>query len=108
MKGLHEKLWQEHEAGMRRFLSRLAVPGAIYDLVQTVIHLCSDCNAFGPAPRKPRFGAEVAGHFGDMMVADLFYIFGLQFTMMIDETIRYKVDEEVVKKDSYNIGQRML
>ena len=93
---------------MRKFLSRLSVPEAIFDLVRTVIQCCPDCNAFAPVPHRPRFGAELAGHFGDVMVADLFYIFNLQFLMMIDEAIRYKVVDEVVKKDAPTIGQVML
>ena len=86
----------------------MAVPEAIYDLIKTGIHLCPDCNASAPVPHKPRFGAELAGHFGDVMVADLFYIFNLQFIMTIDEAIRYKVVEEVIKKDALTLGQVML
>ena len=93
---------------MRCSLSRLLAPDAIYDLLRTVVQMCPDCNAFALVPHKPRFGAELAGHFGDVMLVDLFYIFGLQFIMMIDEAIRYKVVEEVEEKDSYYIGQVMF
>ena len=64
LKGLHEKLWHELQDGMERFLRRLGVPDRCYELIDTVIKTCEQCNAFKPVPRRPRFGAELAGHFG--------------------------------------------
>ena len=74
LKGLHEKFWHELHAGMERFLSRLGVPDRCYELIDIVIKNCEHCNAFSPVPRKPQFGAQLAGHFGDVLIVDLFYL----------------------------------
>ena len=46
LKGLHEKLWHELKDGMERFLRRLGVPDRCYELIDTVIKTCEQCNAF--------------------------------------------------------------
>ena len=93
---------------MERFLRRLGVPERCYELIDIVIAGCEQCNAFKPVPRRPRFGAELAGHFGDVLMVDLFYIFGLQFMLMIDEAIRYKVSAPLAKKDGHSIMRCLL
>lgn len=77
LKGLHEKLWHELKDGMERLLRRLGVPERCYELIDTVIQTCEQCNAFKPVPRRPKFGSELAGHFGDVLMVDLFYIFNM-------------------------------
>ena len=59
-------------------------------MLETVIKTCDHCNAFKPVPRRPRYGADLSGHFGDVLVVDLFYLWGMQFILMIDEAVRYK------------------
>jgi hypothetical protein len=108
LKGLHEKLWHELKDGMERFLRRLGVPERCYELIETVIATCEQCNAFKPVPRRPRFGAELAGHFGDVLMVDLFYIFNMQFMLMIDEAVRYKVAALLATKDAKSIMKCLL
>ena len=74
LRGLHEKLYRESYPSMERFLQRLGVPDRCYDLLKVAIESCSSCAAFAPPPRRPKFGAELAGHFGDILVVDLFYL----------------------------------
>ena len=74
LRGLHEKLWHELYAGMERFLQRLGVPDRCFKLIEIVIATCSHCNAFKPIPRRPRFGVELSGRFGDCLMIDLLYI----------------------------------
>ena len=93
---------------MERFLRRLGVPERCYELIDMVIAGCEQCNAFKPVPRRPRFGAELAGHFGDVLMVDLFYIFGLQFLLMIDEAVRFKVAALLAKKDGHSIMKCLL
>ena len=73
---------------MTRFLQRLGVPDRCYELLDTVTKCCDHCNAFKPVPRRPRLGAESSGHFGDVLVVDLFYMCGMCSILMIDEAIR--------------------
>jgi hypothetical protein len=108
LRGLHEKLWHELYAGMERFLQRLGVPDRCYKLIEIVIATCTHCNAFKPVPRRPRFGVELSGHFGDCLMIDLFYIFGMQFLMMIDEAVRYKVVCLCTTKDAKTLAKVML
>ena len=87
LRGLHEKLYHELQPGMKRFISRLGVPDECYKLLDVVVESCPHCAAFKPVPRRPRFGAELAGHFGDVMLVDIFFIFKCMFLLMIDEAI---------------------
>jgi hypothetical protein len=73
-----------------------------------VIRTCAHCNAFKPVPRRPRFGAELAGHFGDVLIIDLFYIFSMQFMLMIDEATRWKVAGLCMSKDAKTLGKVLL
>ena len=93
---------------MERFLRRLGVPERCYELLDTVMSRCEQCNAFKPVPRRLRFGAELAGHFGDVLMVDLFYIFNMQFLMMIDEAVRYKVAAHLQSKDGKSIMKCLL
>ena len=45
---------------------------------------CDDSNAFKPVPRRPRFEADLAGHFGEVLVIDLFYLWGMRFILMLN------------------------
>lgn len=93
---------------MERFLSRLGVPDRCYELLDTVIRTCEHCNAFKPVPRQPRFGAELAGHFGDVVVIDLLYIFNMQFMLIIDEATRWKICALCMRKDAASLGKCFL
>ncbi len=104
LKGLHEKLWHELHAGMERFLSRLGVPDRCYELIDTVIQTCDHCNAFTPVPRRPQFGAQLAGHFGDVLIIHLFYLWNMQFMLMIDEALRYTVSALCHHKNASTLG----
>ena len=59
------------------------MPEECFDLIKLVVNSCPHCQAFKPVPRRPRFGAELAGHFGDCVVLDLFYIFGKHFYLHV-------------------------
>ena len=93
---------------MARFLTRLGVPDRCFELIAVVLSTCESCSAFQPVPRRPRYGAELAGFFGDIVVCDLFYISGLQFILLIDEATRYKVAAILAKKDASTLGKVML
>ena len=108
LRGLHEKLWHEDYKGMERFLQRLGMPDRCYELLETIIKTCDHCNAFKPVPRRPRYGADLAGHFGDVLVIDLFYLWGMQFILMIDEATRYKVVAVLQKRDAKSLAKVML
>ena len=58
------------------------------ELAQQVIAACEECNDWAPIATKPKYRAELAGWFGDVMVCDLFFIFGKTFLLMVDEAIR--------------------
>ena len=108
LKGLHEKLFHELEPGMQRFLQRLGVPERCHELVKMVIDDCEHCNAFKPVARRPRYGAELAGNFGDVLVVDLFFLWGLTFILMIDEAVRFKVACHLKSKDAKSLMKTML
>ena len=108
LRGLHEKLWHEDYKGMERFLQRLGVPDRCFELLETVIKTCDHCNAFKPVPRRPRYGADLAGHFGDVLVIDLFFLWGIPFILMIDEATRYKVVAVLLKKDAKSLAKVLL
>ena len=72
LKGLHERLWHEMYPGMERLLKRLMVPDRCLELAKLVVDNCEHCNAFAPVPRRPKVGAELAGHVGDCLVVDLY------------------------------------
>ena len=63
LKGLHEKFWHALKPTMARCLQRLGVPNQCYDLIDVVLRTCEHCLAFAPVPRKPKFGADLAGYF---------------------------------------------
>ena len=88
LKGLHERLWHEQLPDMEKFLRRLGVPDKCLELAQQVIAACEECNDWAPIATKPKYRAELAGWFGDVMVCDLFFIFGKTFLLMVDEAIR--------------------
>ena len=93
---------------MERFLRRLGVPDRCYELIKIVISTCEECNAWAPVPSRPKFRAELAGWFGDVLICDLFYIFNQQFLIMVDEAIRYKIAALLPKKDAASIAKCML
>ena len=78
---------------MSRFLGILGVPDQCYELIDVVIRSCPHCLAFQPVPRRLRYGAELAGHFGDILVIDIFFLFEKMFLLWIDEATRYKIAE---------------
>lgn len=108
LRGLRERLWHELYPGMEKFLKRIVVPQRCFDLARQVVERCEQCNSFAPVPRRPKFGAELAGWFGDNMIVDLFYLWGLAFLMMIDEAVRYKVVALCATKDGNAIIKVML
>ena len=59
-------------------------------------------------PRRPKVGAELAGHFGDCLVVDLFFLWGTTFLLMIDEAVRFKVSSVLTSKDANAIAKAML
>ena len=108
LKGLHEKLWHEMKPGMTRFLSRLGVPDECYKLIDVVLQQCPHCLAFQPPPRRPRFGASLAGHFNDVLMVDLFYIFQGMFLLLIDEATRFKVVAPLAGRSAKTLAKAML
>ena len=108
LKGLHERLWHELYPGMERFLKRLGVPDRCLTLCRKVIEDCPHCHAYKPVPRRPKFGAELAGHFGDCLVVDLFFIWGHSFLIMVDEATRFKVSALLPTKDAKTLMKTML
>ena len=108
LKGLHERLWHELYPGMERFLKRLGVPDRCLTLCRKVIEDCPHCHAYKPVPRRPKFGAELAGHFGDCLVVDFFFIWGHSFLIMVDEATRFKVSALLPTKDAKTLMKTML
>ncbi len=92
----------------KQILQRRGVPDRCMELIKIVIDMCPHCNAFKPVPRRPRFGADLAGHFGDRMIIDLLFLWGLTFLLMIDEAIRFKVAAHLEARDPKSIGKAML
>ena len=93
---------------MERFLQRLGVPDRCFDLAKAVIENCEHCHAYQPVPRRPKYGAELAGWFGDCLVIDLFFMWNQTFLLMIDEAIRYKISEQIKNKDGKTIMTTLL
>ena len=100
--------WHEQYPGMERFLKRLGVPDRCLELAKDVVKHCPQCNAFKPIAHRPKFGAELAGHFGDVMMVDLFFIWKMTFLLMIDEATRFKVSTPLPAKDAKTIARAML
>ena len=94
---------------MERFLKRLAVPDRCFELVHEVIATCESCQAFAPPPpRRPKYGAELAGWFGDCMIGDLFFLWGFTFLIMIDEAVRFKVASHLPDRTANTIMKTLL
>ena len=70
-----------------------------------MVRTCDECNALKPIPRRPRFGAELAGHFSDVVVIDLFQ---RMYLIMIDEATRYKISTAFMAKDAISLGKAIL
>ena len=108
LKGLHVKLWHSGTQDMERFLSRLGVPDRATELIRHVVEACPECCQFGRVPHRPKNGTELAGHFNDVVMCDLFYLWGQQFSLLIDEASRYKVAAELPTKDAKAIFTALL
>ena len=64
---------------------------------------CEHGNASKSVARRPRYGAELAGNFGDMLVVDIFFLWGLTFVLMIDEAVRFEVACLLASKDAKSL-----
>ena len=89
-------------------MNRLMVPDRCLELAKLVVDNCEHCTVFAPVPRRPTVGAELAGHAGDCLVVDLFYLWGAIFLRMIDEAVRFKVSSALQSKDAHTIAKTML
>ena len=49
-----------------------------------------------------------AGHFGDVVIIDLFYIFSMQLMLIIDEATRWKICSLCMRKDAASLGKCFL
>lgn len=106
--GAHVKLWHATAAQLAMMLRRIQAPDECLDLVHEVIRTCKACMAFQRPPRRPTAKIELAGHFGECVQWDLFFLWGIVFIMLIDTCLRWKLSHHLENKEGITIFKAVM
>ena len=83
---------------MAKLLRRIEAPEECLDLIRIVLDTCEACRKFRRPPTRPVAAAELAGWFNEVVQMDLFFLWDLIFSLLIDEATRMKIAEELKNK----------
>ena len=99
--GLHEKFWHAPASRLGQLLERAGLLKFVLELVPLVIpKKCRRCMQFQHAKHRPKVKSRLATHFSHVVQAELFFLWGRVFIIIVDECTRYKFAEEL-KDRSY-------
>ena len=91
IRGVHEKFWHAPPKDLINLLRRGQILPRFLKLCVEVIRTCIECRKWQRGLNKPTLRAEMAGFFNDIVMTDLFFLYGRWFVLFIDECTRYKV-----------------
>ena len=103
LKGVHDRFWHATAKDMAAMLHRAGTIQAALKLIADVVRECEICRRYQRAPPKPRIRAELAGFFNDIVMMDLFFVWGKIFMLILDEATRYKVSSLLRDKTGHSI-----
>ena len=108
LKGVHDRFWHATAKDMVAMLSRAGVHQDALKLIGDVVRECEICRRYSRSPPKPRIRAELAGFFNDIVMVDLFFVWGKIFMIILDEATRYKVSSMLRDKTGHSILRCLL
>jgi len=107
--GLHEKFWYAPPSRLCIMLERAGLPKFALELVPLVVpRKCRRCMQFVHAKHRPKTKSRLATSFNQVVQADLFFLWGRVFIILVDECTRYKFAEELDDKSFEAISECLM